>query len=175
MKSVAQIEQLIEPTLTDMGFDVVRVTLIGGQKQTLQVMADRLDEQAITVEDCAIISRAISAILDVEDPIDDAYTLEVSSPGIDRPLVKPRDFERFAGYEAKVEMNIAIDGQRRFRGRLLGFVDDHIHLEIEHKGETVEIALPFEDFYRAKLVMSDELVSGTSDKAGNDNVGAGAE
>ena len=166
MKSAAQIEQLIEPTLTDMGFDLVRVSLTGGQKATLQIMADRLDEEAISVEDCATISRAVSAILDVEDPIEEAYTLEVSSPGIDRPLVKPRDFERFAGYEVKVEMNLAIDGQRRFRGRLLGFVEDHIHMEIEHKGETVEIALPFENFYRAKLVMSDELIEKTDNQAG---------
>ncbi|RED51505.1 ribosome maturation factor RimP [Aestuariispira insulae] len=168
MKSVAQIEELILPALNDMGFDVVRIMLTGGQKPTLQVMADRLDEEAITVEDCATISRAISAILDVEDPIDDAYTLEVSSPGIDRPLVKPRDFERFAGYEAKVEMNVAIDGQRRFRGRLLGFVEDHIHLEIEHNGDMVEIALPYDDFYRAKLVMSDELVAGASEQTGTE-------
>lgn len=169
MSSVAQIEQLIEPTLTDMGFDLIRVSLTGGQNPTLQIMADRLDEKAISVEDCADISRAVSAILDVEDPIEAAYTLEVSSPGIDRPLVKPRDFERFAGYEAKVELDMAVDGQRRFRGRLLGFVEDHIHMEIEHKGEQVEIALPYVDFYRAKLVMSDELLEKVRPSGDNDN------
>lgn len=158
MRPVAHIKELIAPALADMGFDIIKLQLSGDQRPKLLIMIDRLDEEAVTVDDCADVSREVSAIMDVEDPIEDRYTLEVSSPGIDRPLARPRDFERFAGFDAKVEMAMPIDGQKRFRGKLLGLVDDHVHLEIEHKGEQVEIALPFKDVYQAKLVMSDALL-----------------
>ena len=111
---------MIAPALSEMGFSLVRIHLSGGARPVLQIMAERSDESGMTVDDCAAISHTVSAILDVEDPISGTYTLEVSSPGIDRPLVRRRDFERFAGFEAKIETHGAIDGRRRFRGRLAG-------------------------------------------------------
>src|SRR3546814_8590835 len=121
MEIAARIEDMIAPSLADMGYDLVRVSLTGGAaRMTLQIMAECLDGAGMTVDDCAAISRAVSALLDVEDPIRGAYVLEVSSPGIDRPLTRARDYERFAGYEAKVELRRMMDGRRRFRGRLMG-------------------------------------------------------
>ena len=162
MSSVTRIETLIGPSLQDMGYDIVRLQISGAERPQLQIMIDRLDEQPVTVDDCADVSRAVSAILDVEDPIAGAYTLEVSSPGIDRPLTRPRDYERFAGLEIKLELHMPIDGRKRFRGKLLGFVDEHVHMEIEHEGEQVDIALPFADIFQAKLVMSDALLQETA-------------
>jgi len=155
MSALEHLERLIEPTLTDMGYNLVRVIMQGKERQTLQIMAERRDEAGMTVDDCADISRAVSAILDVEDPISGAYTLEISSPGLDRPLVRPRDFERFAGYEVKVEMKMAIDGQRRFSGRLKGIENEIVSMEVD--GATVE--LPFVDIVKAKLLLTDELLA----------------
>ena len=169
MSSVTRIETLIGPSLQDMGYDVVRLQLSGSERPQLQIMIDRLDEQPVTVDDYADVSRAVSAILDVEDPIAGAYTLEVSSPGIDRPLTRPRDYERFAGLEIKLELTLPIDGRKRFRGKLLGFVDDHVHMEIDHEGEQVEIALPFADIQIAKLVMSDALLRETATPSAAEN------
>jgi ribosome maturation factor RimP len=109
----------------------------------------------MVVEDCATISRAISALLDVEDTIKEKYTLEVSSPGLDRPLTREKDYQRFAGFEAKVEMKRPINGRRRFRGRLLGLEDDVVRITVE--GETRD--LPYEEIQRAKLVLNDELLA----------------
>ena len=150
-----KIEDLISPSLEANGFDLVRVRLMGDQRPTLQIMADRADGSTITVDECADISRVVSAILDVEDPIRSAYTLEVSSPGIDRPLVRRKDFERFAGYEARVETRLPIDGRKRFRGRLLGLDGDDVRLALD-KGEA---AIPFGSIDRAKLVLTDELLA----------------
>jgi ribosome maturation factor RimP len=158
MSVTERIEQLIAPTVEEMGFSIVRVLLSGGDRLRLQVMAERQDGRAMVVDDCADLSRAISALLDVEDPIAGAYTLEVSSPGIDRPLVRPRDFERFAGHEARIEMNVTIAGRRRFRGRLLGLKGDVVRVSVE--GE--EIELPFSGISKAKLVLTEELL-GTSE------------
>jgi len=110
----------IEPSLEAMGYRLVRVVIIGGRRPTLQVMAERLDDEAMTVDDCAQISHLVSAILDVADPIAGAYMLEISSPGIDRPLVRAQDYDRFSGFEARVELARPIEGRKRFRGRLLG-------------------------------------------------------
>ena len=150
-----RIAEIIGPTIEDMGFDLVRVLMSGQQRRKLQIMAEPLDGSGMTVDHCADISRAVSALLDVEDPIDGAYTLEVSSPGLDRPLVKPRDFERFAGFEAKVEMEQAIDGRRRFSGRLLGFADGDVKLVVD--GE--EMHLPFAGIIKSKLLLTDELIA----------------
>jgi len=150
-----RIAELVTPSLEAAGFELVRVMLTGGERPTLQVMAERADETPITVDDCADISRVISAILDVEDPIKGTYTLEVSSPGIDRPLVRRKDFERYAGFEAKVETAAPIDGRRRFRGRLLGLDGDDVRLALE----AGEAAIPFSAIDRAKLVMTDELLA----------------
>ena len=160
MSSLETIVQLVEPTLNDMGFDVVRIQMIGPEGKTLQIMAERLSDdgaepETMTVADCAKISRAVSAILDVEDPIKDAYTLEVSSPGLDRPLVRVRDFIRFAGYTAKVEITHAIDGQRRFKGRLQGVEGDMVKMNVDGKN----MDLPLGEIIRAKLVITDELLA----------------
>jgi len=138
-----------------MGFELVRVMSTGGRRPTLQVMAERLDRRGMTVDDCAEISRAVSAILDVEDPIKEAYQLEVSSPGIDRPLINPVDFERFAGFEARVETDRPIEGQRKFRGRLLGREDQAVRLALPD-GERV---IPLASIRKAKLVLTDELLA----------------
>ena len=125
-----QITELIEPTLNEMGFELIRVLVTGGQRPTLQIMVERADLAPLTVEHCAGASRAISALLDVADPIAGAYRLEVSSPGIDRPLVRRADYERFAGLEARLETELPIDGRRRFRGRLIGLAGDRVRLAL---------------------------------------------
>ena len=150
-----QIERLIEPSLRDMGYNLVRVQFTGGHRAVLQIMAERADDGEMDVDDCAALSRTISALLDVEDPIASGYTLEVSSPGIDRPLVKPDDFDRFAGLEAKLELAVPVDGRKRFRGRLMGMAGDRVRISFGGGG-TVE--LPFADIAQAKLVLTDELI-----------------
>ena len=123
-----RIVAIVEPSLEAMGYELVRVMLSSGDRLVLQVMIDRADGEIVTIDDCTETSRAISALLDVEDPISDAYELEVSSPGIDRPLTRPKDFERFAGFQARVEVKAAVDGRKRFRGRLLGVDGDSVRL-----------------------------------------------
>jgi len=149
---------LIEPSLDAMGYRVVRVAFLGARRATLQIMAERIDETPMTVEDCTEISRSVSAILDVSDPIADAYMLEVSSPGIDRPLTRPEDYDRFAGFEAKIELGQPIEGRKRFRGRLLGRDADQVRLI----AETGEVALPFTAIAKAKLVITPELLAARS-------------
>lgn len=152
----AEIERLIAPSLAALGYEVVRVLLMGGARQaTLQIMIERSDRAAISVDDCELASRTVSALLDVEDPIAGAYTLEISSPGIDRPLVKPADFDRFKGFEARFESRTPIDGRRRFRGRLLGMEGDRVHIATP-EGES---KVPFQEVQRAKLVLTDELLA----------------
>ncbi len=150
-----KIEAMIAPSLEAMGYRVVRVAMTGGRRATLQIMAERGDEKAMTVEDCADISRTVSALLDVADPIHAPYHLEVSSPGIDRPLVRREDFVRFAGFEAKVELNAPRDGRKRFRGRLLGVEGDEVRLLVDG----TPVALPLAAIARAKLVLTDELLA----------------
>lgn len=154
MDTETRIAEMIGPGLADMGFGVVRVRVMGTKRVTLQIMADRLDETPITVDDCADISRAVSAILDVEDPIQSAYSLEVSSPGIDRPLTRLRDFERFAGFEAKIELATLLDGRKRFRGMLTGIDGDTVGIDTEHGA----YALSFADIKDAKLILTDALI-----------------
>jgi ribosome maturation factor RimP len=149
------IARIIEPSLEAMGYRLVRVALTGGQRPTLQVMAERGDEAAMTVDDCADISRSISALLDVADPIADAYTLEVSSPGIDRPLVRPEDYDRFAGCAARIELSEPLDGRKRFHGRLLGRAEQYVRLI----GEAGEVRLPLAAIARARLVLTDDLLA----------------
>lgn len=139
---------MIEPALRDLGFDLVQVRMIGGQRRTLQVMAEPSDRgRGMTVDDCARISHAISAVLDVADPIEGAYALEVSSPGIDRPLVRREDFVRFAGREARLECDPAVDGRKRFRGVLGGLEGDAV--VIDEAG--VRVAVPLASVRKAKL------------------------
>lgn len=155
MDPIQRVEKIIEPTLTDMGYELVRVRIFGSRKPTLQIMADRADGSPMNVDHCADISHAVSALLEVEDPIRDAYTLEVSSPGIDRPLVRPRDYERYTGYEAKIETHGMMNGRRRFQGRILGFSEGIVRLDAKDG----EIDLPIDEIQQAKLVMTDELLA----------------
>ena len=150
-----RVEALIQPVLEAMDFDLVRVMVQGTVRTTVQVMAERRGGGAMTVDDCAEISRAVSAVLDVEDPLPGSYTLEVSSPGIDRPLVRSQDFERVTGFAAKIETARPIAGRKRFRGKLLGTTEAGVRIALG-EGET---ELPFGEIHRAKLVLSDELIA----------------
>jgi ribosome maturation factor RimP len=145
--------EIINPILSDMGFELVRLRLISNKEITLQVMAARQDGY-INVDECAEISTGISAVLDVEDPILDSYNLEVSSPGIDRPLTRIKDFEAFEGYEAKIETVDLIEGQKRFKGTLAGINGSEILINID----AGTIGLEFDWLAEAKLVLTDELV-----------------
>jgi ribosome maturation factor RimP len=149
------IAQLIEPSLASMGYRLVRVLVTSGRRATLQVMAERLDDLPITHDNCAEISHSVSALLDVADPIAGAYTLEVSSPGIDRPLVRAEDYDRFSGFEAKIELAEPVDGRRRFRGRLIGTAEGVLRLLTE----AGEVRLPLDVVARAKLVLTDDLIA----------------
>ena len=148
-----RLAEIITPGIEDLGFELVRVRLMSGKETTLQIMADRPDG-GIEVDDCAQISNAVSATLDVEDPILDAYTLEVSSPGIDRPLTRLKDFEMFEGYVAKLETDELIDGRRRFKGELAGIEDDEVLINVTEG----TIGLKFEWLSDAKLVLTDDLI-----------------
>jgi len=145
--------EIITPVIEDMGFDLVRVRLMGGNTATLQIMAER-PEGGIEVDDCARISTAVSATLDVEDPIVEAYSLEVSSPGIDRPLTMLKHFEAFEGYEAKIETNELIDGRKRFKGVLAGVEGTEVLINVEEG----TIGLEFDWLVDAKLVLTDDLI-----------------
>ncbi len=152
----ARVAEIVAPSIAAMGYELVRVQLMGDRAPVLQVMAERSDRAGMTVEDCAEISRAVSALLDVEDPIDGTYSLEVSSPGIDRPLVALKDFERFAGHLAKVETRVPVEGRKRFRGNLAGVEGEQVRLDLVDGGPVV---LPFEQISRAKLIITDELLA----------------
>ena len=151
----AEVERLIAPSLSAMGYEIVRVLLGGDKRAKLQLMIERTDGAGITLDDCAAASRATEAILDVEEPIAGTYVLEVSSPGIDRPLTRVADFERFAGFDAKIETRMPVDGRRRFRGRLLGLEGRNVRLATD----LGEIALDFDQLAKAKLLPTEEMVS----------------
>ena len=155
----ARVAAIAEPVIESLGYRLVRVKLSAAEEATLQIMAERPDG-SMTVEDCETISRTLSPILDENDPIEKAYRLEVSSPGIDRPLVRKSDFERFAGHLVRVEMEIPVDGRKRFRGFLAGTEGNVARLKRDDApaGEDAEVLLPIEDMSDAKLVLTDELV-----------------
>ncbi len=159
-----RIADIIEPSLEDMGFDLVRVLLSGNQRLKLQIMAEPANGEMMTVDHCADISRTVSALLDVEDPIDKAYTLEISSPGIDRPLVRARDYERFEGFEARVELDTPLDGRRRFKCRLAGFEDGHVLMAADDGDAEMPTRLPLGAVKRAKLLLTDELIAAYQDQ-----------
>lgn len=148
-----RLAEIVAPVIEDMGFELVRIRLMSGKLATLQIMAER-PEGGIEVDECAAISTAVSATLDVEDPILDTYTLEVSSPGIDRPLTRLKDFETFEGYEAKIETSELIDGRKRFKGILAGVEGDEVLINIEEG----TVGLNFDWLTDAKLVLTDELI-----------------
>ncbi len=147
---------IIEPILDSMGYETVRVLLTGNVRKTLQVMIDLKDgSREINVDDCAVVSRALSKILDEKDPISERYTLEVSSPGIDRPLTKPEHFARFQGNEVKLETKEAVDERKRIKGKLLAIDPQHnVHVLMDEK----EYITPFDNILKAKIVLTDELL-----------------
>ncbi|MEM9783474.1 MAG: ribosome maturation factor RimP [Pseudomonadota bacterium] len=149
-----RLAEIIDPTVQAMGYGLVRLRLMGGKRSTLQIMAERPDG-TMEVEDCARLSRAVSAVLDVEDPIQGAYTLEVSSPGIDRPLTRLEDFDRWEGFEARLETDELIEGRKRFKGILAGVEDGEVLVEIEEG----TIGLDFGWLAEAKLVLTDDLIT----------------
>ncbi|MDA5093014.1 ribosome maturation factor RimP [Aliiroseovarius sp. KMU-50] len=148
---------IVQPVIEGMGFELVRLRLQGSNTPMLQIMAQRPDG-GIEVDECAEISTAISAVLDVEDPIEENYTLEVGSPGIDRPLTRLKDFDSWQDYTAKIETTELIDGRKRFRGTLMGTEGNEVLIEIENQGEMVTIGLDFDWLADAKLIMTDELI-----------------
>lgn len=151
----AEVERLVAPSLAAMGYEIVRVLLSGQRRARLQIMAERSDGTGMTVDDCASVSRAVAALLDVEDPIAGAYDLEVSSPGIDRPLTRLADFARFAGHEAKLELTMPVDGRRRWNGRLLGVDGD----QVRFAADGVEVSVAFAQIAKAKLILTDALIA----------------
>lgn len=153
----ARIAHIVEPVVADLGYELVRVKLSGLNGTTLQIMAERPDG-TMAVEDCELISRNISPALDVADPIDREYHLEVSSPGIDRPLTRAKDFETWAGHEAKIELERPLDGRKRFRGTLLGVRGEAAGVRLSDTPDGAEFWLPLEDIGEARLVLTDELI-----------------
>ena len=150
-----RIARLITPAIEAMGFELVRVQVSGSQRPTLQIMAEPANGRTMSVDDCASISRAISAVLDVEDPISSAYSLEVSSPGIDRPLTKAKDYERFLGHEAKVETTAPVDGRKRFKGPIKSVDANAVELHVDG----ADVRIPFAAIHKAKLVLTDALIA----------------
>jgi len=155
----ARVAVIVEPALAELGYRLVRVRISGSGGCTVQIMAERPDG-SMTIDDCETASRALSPVLDVADPIEGPYRLEISSPGIDRPLVRRSDFDRYAGHVAKVEMLVPVDGRRRFRGELIGVEGDCARLRCEgDTGETADVLLRIDDMSEARLVLTDTLVA----------------
>jgi ribosome maturation factor RimP len=160
MADIATLTRLIEPEAEALGLALVRVAFFGGRSDpTLQVMAERPDTRQLDLSDCEALSRRISEKLDAEDPIEEAYRLEVSSPGIDRPLTRPQDFEEWAGFEARVKLSTPLDGRKQFDGRLLGRDGATIRMTVNRLGE---IAIPMADIASAKLILTDDLIKATA-------------
>ncbi len=153
-----RLAELIKPVVETAGFDLVRVRMTGGQTKTLQVMAERPD-RTMSASDCAKLSRALSPVLEDANPIDGAYNLEVSSPGIDRPLVRLKDFEDWQGWAAKIELNRLVEGQKRFKGSLAGVDEGQVAFDIEGEDETA--LFPLEWIASAQLILTDELIRET--------------
>ncbi|MQV96113.1 ribosome maturation factor RimP [Sinorhizobium medicae] len=154
-----RVADIIEPVLVDLGFRLVRVRMSGQNGLTLQVMTERNDG-TMTVEDCEEVSKAISPVLDVEDPIDKAYHLEVSSPGIDRPMVRRSDFIRWQGHLLKCETSVLVEGRKRFRGKIVSVDEDDFRLERDQPayGEEAGVTIPFTALSEARLILTDELI-----------------
>ncbi len=156
MEICTKLEEVAAPSLTDLGYEIVRITLQGGDIKTVQVMAERLDRKSMTLGDCEKISRTVSALLDIEDPFSGKYMLEVSSPGIDRPLVRPQDYVRFKGSDAKIETAREINGRKRFKGQIAGY--DEATQNVCFVFEGVEMVVPFTDIAKAKLLLTESSV-----------------
>jgi ribosome maturation factor RimP len=156
----ARVANIAEPVLEGLGMRLVRVRVSAAAGCTVQIMAERPDG-TMSIEDCELASRTLSPVLDVADPIEKAYRLEISSPGIDRPLVRRSDFDRYAGHEVRIEMAVPMDGRKRFRGTLSGTEGEaaKLHLDDAAEGQAADVVLPIEDMSEAKLVLTDELVT----------------
>ena len=153
-----RLADIVTPVIEGLGFELVRIRLMGGATRTLQIMADRPDG-GIVVDDCGEISLAVSAVLDVEDPIEENFVLEVSSPGIDRPLTRLKDFEMWKGWEARIETTELIDGRRRFKGMLAGVEGEEVLIELDDGAEPVTIGLQFDWLSDVKLILTDDLIT----------------
>lgn len=155
----ARIADAIAPTVEHMGYELVRVQVSGKERPVVQIMADRADEAAFTVEDCEAISHAVGAVLDVEDPIRGEWALEVSSAGIDRPLTRAKDWDRYAGHVAQLELVVPLEGRKRFKGVSMGADAEAARLRLE---DGTEMAFPRSNIRRAKLVLTDDLIAATA-------------
>lgn len=155
MQKKHHLHSMLEPIVNDLGFDLVRIITIGNVNPTLQVMIERKDRKNIVVDDCALVSRAISTVLDEKDPISGQYTLEVSSPGLDRPLTTLENFVRFSGFEAKIETDVEVEKRKRFKGRIVRVENDTVIFEMDGR----EWNIPYEAVAKAKLLLTDELIA----------------
>src|SRR5215208_3052119 len=155
----ARVAAIVEPVVEDLGFHLVRVKVSGQNGCTVQIMAER-EDGTMSVEDCEAVSRALSPVFDLEDPVERAYNLEISSPGIDRPLVRRQDFERWTGYEAKIEMAVPLAGRKRFRGIIRGVEGETVAIELPDvkEGEERLARLPLSDLAEARLVLTEDLM-----------------
>ena len=155
----ARVAAIVEPVITGMGYQLVRVKLSGQNGLTLQIMAEHPDG-TMTVNDCEILSTAISPVLEVEDPIDKMYHLELSSPGIDRPMVRKGDFRRWAGHLLKCETSVMVEGRKRFRGKILDVTDESFVIDRDQpaEGEKAQVAIPFTALAEARLILTDDLI-----------------
>lgn len=156
MDITTRISEIIEPSIVDMGYTLVLVKLSEGGRKTLTVMAERSDGRQMSFDDCTEISHMVGALLEVEDPISGAYNLEVSSPGIDRPLTKEADYKKFAGHDIKLETRLPMDGRKRFKGKLEGMEGNAVCLVVD--GQPVQIT--YDNIRSAKLLITDTLVAG---------------
>ena len=161
MQKKHHLNDMLEPIVNELGFDLVRIITIGNVNPTLQVMIERKDRKNIIVDDCAAASRAISAVLDEKDPISGKYTLEVSSPGLDRPLTSLENFVRFSGFEAKIETDVEIEKRKRFKGRIIRVDNDTIVFLMGDK----EWMIPYDAVSKAKLLLTDELIAAAEAEA----------
>lgn len=159
MKTKHPLYSLLNPIIESLDYDLVRILTTGQANPTLQIMIERKDRTPITVEDCAKISRGVSDVLDEKDPIENQYTLEVSSPGLDRPLTTLEQFARFTGFEAKIETGVEVMGRKRFKGKILSVDDKNIALNMDN----VEYSIPFSEMNKAKLILTDELIKACED------------
>jgi len=154
VQAASHLEPVFEPVIEKAGFKLVRLRIMGGAQKTLQVMAERPDG-SMDVEGCSALSHALLDFIEQEDPIEGEYEIEVSSPGIDRPLTRPMDFARWAGHEAKVELSVPVEGRRRFRGTLLGMDGQDVAI----RADNVDFKFPYRAIANAKLVLTDKLIN----------------
>lgn len=158
-----QLLELLDPVAEAAGYEIVRIRLMGGATRRLQIMAERPEDGEMGIDDCTRLSRAVSEVLDAADPIEGEYALEVSSPGIDRPLTRLKDFDTYEGLEARIELDRLADGRKRFKGELAGIEDDQVGINTEEDPDST-LYIPFAWISEAKLVMTDQLMKRGADQ-----------